>query len=1131
MSGVLKKFQAAQEKRSASCRMTNVVCSTAVFPDEFEVDPSPMSKKSNGSAHMFPSSSSPPNNSRREMSPTDSCRSDESFSEDLSQQMLAPQLTQVENQFLVQQVQWNVELMKLRLFDLLEVAVVPFEQEELRVRTQDLLEKLGQYEGTLPSNQPSRPPSASRKVASHGSCSSKLAVQTSFALDGVFRFAFEEISLRWHALQSRPFSLRAYHQVAKEQIRLRDVAIESKEKESTRTSLLEKENGELRFKLEHDAHNHNESLKVLLTENRVLRQRIMDLQLKLKIDEPIPQLFDTRAAVQATVQSEDSQVPSDPNEKHYEVLNRRLTEECMLLSHTLEQRNGVVKVLHAELSVAKTQAADVKENFRRYVHEQEALDVEFRKTFAQNELTTAAAKQECEVATNRAEEIEHQLAHLSGEVEGLESKISTLETDRTAAVAERDHLRHRNNDLVCEAERAKEELGEALERAAQCAAQSALEIQAAHRRIHELENDGTREKLENALMEVRTLQDRVKVLQRAVESRDHQLEVMRSEHKSEVDKLEEQISKAKDELEATKVKFEDLMMRERQKGAELAEKKVAEANSKFEKEREMFRAQIFHIDRTLKDLTLEVMLFHRQSTLLESFLRRHLGKDRLRELGKLLLKRDLRNTVAEQGGESDCDIKHASSHVGDGVHTPRTRLYFGRHHVLEPEEIQCRLTIATEQQDINRSSDEPHIPRLDSSGAPSALLLKSKITEDFLCAISDGVPPDGLTKLPTAEGSSHENSIPAGTELDPNTNRTIQSPENHMVVHEFKSALVKANLEIKALQDELFAIQEGSLVNSAAIQTSFASAQSISGSPRRIKSAGRSRPSSAFTHRSDETPGCESPVLLSGVAPSLNPAASLGSIVGSTMIQRGQSGLPKQPNGCIESKHEDLRSLTPEFHSMHARATSGCIGAEMAPLQMAREFPGLQHASEFIDLFESFYSLRHQLSSLVQVCVAEAERGCLHPNDLPAAQELLHSKFTIFRAVESENNAMLHRLRHKKEDLMRHREEELERVLAAMQNIAITHPKESASLLRVSKSASRSRQLRSMSGGPLPLKALQCRNLNEQISAVVVRPVSQQSERRLTPIPADVAVSGAPALMSLRKRATSASQHRSSRER
>jgi hypothetical protein len=828
------------------------------------------------------------------------------------------------------------------------------------------------------------------------------------------------------------------------------------------------------------------------------------LQLKLKIDEPVPQLYDARVPQVVSQPFDENQTPIDPNEKHYESLNRRLTEECMLLAHTLEQRNIVVKTLSSELNAAKQFASSVRDEFRRFVSDQESADVDFRKTFTQNEQTTDAAKKQCAEAVARASEAEDRMESLAQKLERLSSKIDSLNHERLAAVAERDHLRARNDELVSEAEKARDELEAAVENARQEAEISKKVLENALARIEELESDGTRSKLEAALADNSALQDKVKTLQRAVESRDRQIQSMRIDHKQEVNKLEEAITMCKSELDTSRAKFEDLIKREHQKGLELAAKKVVEANEKFDDERQKLGAKICNANRTVRDLTHEVMLFHRQSTILQKFLRGHCDEDELRTLAKVLLKRDLRNTLLEEGGESD-DGPLKSGFGGDGEHTPRTRLYFGKQRVFEPEDVQLRLTMASES-----FHDEPEI----LSKRPLSVLLKSMLTEEFLSALNNQENGGDLPEIAPQQAIS---SSLAGD----SDNTPFVSSKSAIIMEELKSLLVHSKLEAQALKDELFTMQHDmQSLQSAGIQTSFASGHSLVGSARRtIRSAGRSRPSSAVTHRSDDT-GCDSPVLAGAVDGGL---ASVGNISvlfhGSTQIHQTQSGTLRPIGQRVES--EKIAADSSGIKSYAGVTPAAPSVLDSAPLAIANEFPGLQHATEFIDLIESFYALRRQLTSLVNVCVAQAEQGSLHPNDLASAQDLLHSKFTIFRAIESENNVMLHRLHRKKEDLMRHREEELERVLLAMQNIAVTHPKESANLLRVAKNASRSRQNHKHHFA----RALQQEDTLD-ISAVVVRPRSQQSVRRPTPTPSEVVVSGASALMSMRSRATSATQSR-----
>eukprot|EP00759_Apiculatamorpha_spiralis_P005625 PhF_6_TR13380/c0_g1_i1/m.21244 len=113
------------------------------------------------------------------------------------------------------------------------------------------------------------------------------------------------------------------------------------------------------------------------------------------------------------------------------------------------------------------------------------------------------------------------------------------------------------------------------------------------------------------------------------------------------------------------------------------------------------------------------------------------------------------------------------------------------------------------------------------------------------------------------------------------------------------------------------------------------------------------------------------------------------------------------------------------------------------------DFPGIECAVQFLDMFEVFEVLKFRMLDLLATCVRGHE---MPDDDVHGQRNLLLERFSIFRTIEALCTAMTHKLGVKKENILREREEALETVLGELGNIAKTHPREVQKALRIVQS-------------------------------------------------------------------------------
>ena len=244
-----------------------------------------------------------------------------------------------QHQMLIRQVEHNVELLKHRLFGIFGMNTFRQDQEASVLRVKELEESLlqlhlanemgggdralGGHFGSVSAAAGGGERSSIHtlmdgSVADQGlflGASSSSAAQRSLTpttssppaalqvnqgfldstrlLDATFRFMLEEVSLRWEALQHRPFSLRAYHLVAEEQVRQRQEALHKMGVAEERQKQALQEVHDLNYQLDNRGSHHAKQIELYLQENRVLRSKIYELQQRLRISsdgDPLPSL-------------------------------------------------------------------------------------------------------------------------------------------------------------------------------------------------------------------------------------------------------------------------------------------------------------------------------------------------------------------------------------------------------------------------------------------------------------------------------------------------------------------------------------------------------------------------------------------------------------------------------------------------------------------------------------------------------------------------------------------------------------------------------------------------------------------------------------------------------------------------
>lgn len=214
--------------------------------------------------------------------------------------------------------------------------------------------------------------------------------------------------------------------------------------------------------------------------------------------------------------------------------------------------------------------------------------------------------------------------------------------------------------------------------------------------------------------------------------------------------------------------------------------------------------------------------------------------------------------------------------------------------------------------------------------------------------------------------------------------------------------------------------------------------------------------------------GPQLPLFVSRDASASVPNAALASAFrrpespnGDSMSNRSASAQPRRAtpasaeSGAAAAAYDPSAAWTHELTAMLRDAHAPVVEA----------FPGLEFAEEYFDMFQTHAGMRRQLANLVTLCAKEAAldaeiaapvlaaRRSRQPDpEVPARlKDVLHDKFLVFRSLEAHASTFLQRLHRKKDDIMRHRQEDLERVLGTLRNISVTHPKEAAQLTRVAK--------------------------------------------------------------------------------
>ena len=1101
-----------------------IMCSETLFPDLFVVD-EPASRVSPAQT--------------ADAAGTDGIVDDESFQDSVAHPLgvgsAAPADASAETQLYLKQVEVNMALFKQRIFAVLKLFHTSDEEREVYSTVNSLQRQVEECPAVVSfmkmcsaaERKSGRPPSAGGGgdggiLGSHSSTPVPAPVLTHHqketlrnlqTIDSLFRFNLEEIALRWAAKQDRPFNLKTYHDVASAQIELRQQARHAQGVSEHKVQEQQKSIEDLTRRLSVHDDAHAEHMKLYLHELQLLRAQILDMQRRLKVQEDIPQLVgkvDGDGGGGALYQVQ--------HEKHVEFVNRRLTEECALLVHTLEQRNQVIKALQVELSQVKQAAAIVRDEFRKYITEQEKLDVDFRSQYAQNESAMNQAVTAHAIEVEKGKQLTATNKRLSDELSHLQLVSDALKADLQETQVELGQTKRMQSAQLEENRYLRSSLEDANEKISSQKVHYEQLIQAARKRIEELEQSDVKAKLEEALRRIGELENEVAQQQERIRQQQELLAATEEQHKKVVRDFEKKIRAMDEAKEAADKRRIETIEAERKRFKEQADKRVQAVEQEKQEQALAFQHQLDAAEKFQEDLLHEIMLAHRQATLVDKFLAKGpFSKEQLRDLARDLLTADIAFTSDMQPEESLSTSSPQQEEL-EAVHTPRTLEYFKRHRLFDPAEMQQRIALANEALESVRTQAAPASPSKSSplsTGASltvptlRARLAKSTVSIDFLHDVKERLhsrmPPGyapataGGGESSTLQQSVHlEGSIRTQLSLTPawtsaaaadslmlsqdsggggggmrSGNHLTDSLQQQMMMEELKSQVVTLKMREGALLEELQKHQDDMFSGGGGIQTRPSSGDDSS----RPHSSNRRR---SFANQSfSRVRSMDASVLQ-------RQASNMGGF-GAALVTEGVGG------------------SSPMFGTGD--------GIDGGAAQSFLDFPGLEHAAEYFDMFESFEQMRMQLKHLVDICTMDTQRGALDPHDLERAKELLHAKFSCFRAVESHASIILQRLRKKKDDMMRRREEELEKVLGAMQNLSLTHPTEARQLVKAARVARQQHQPQRSVTTPTDAR-------ESSLTAIVERPHSSmsasQAVRKLNVAPRDVIVSGAAALMCLR---------------
>ena len=217
------------------------------------------------------------------------------------------------------------------------------------------------------------------------------------AVNAYFRFAFEELTLRWQTMDSKPFSLNVYHDLMGKQIERRKEAQQLQCVTMQQVANIEAKLEAQMAQSEKRRALYEENVHQYYSELFLLRQRVVDLQNQLSIKEPPPRLLDC-----PETRSEPKPQMEEDSERHIEGLYKASQQENDLLKATLAERTAALKLLEEEISSARAELGSVKLRFREYLDQQEQIDEEFR-------LSVSNSAAQIQQANDRVQAVENEL--------------------------------------------------------------------------------------------------------------------------------------------------------------------------------------------------------------------------------------------------------------------------------------------------------------------------------------------------------------------------------------------------------------------------------------------------------------------------------------------------------------------------------------------------------------------------------------------------------------------------------------------------------------------------------------------------------------------------------------------------
>ena len=924
-------------------------------------------------------------------------------------------------------------------------------------------------------------------------------------VDSIFRFGYEEIALRWHAHTESLYSTRVLSRVAAEEVNRR---VEAQQREVKSKMAAEKLRQQLTVAEEVTRRRkaaYAENLKEYHQELHILHTRLQDLQKRLDVRETAPKLLNDGETDEDNVMKK-----FERNEKmHLEFMYRKANEELQLYRRSLEERSTLIQALEEELETERTEAVALRREFRHYLEEQEHADTEFR----------SAVQQQAELLNSeraKTEDFARKAESLSLELEDLKSKHAQCQIELDGLRAE---LNEANEMIAMSPSRTFTPEGTPLSPSTSTAklgkksggkSSGKLSAKSGGKKSELAESPSASDFNVASTAEYVALEAAHTKLQKIAEERRVDLEEATKMKKMlhldlEMQKTELHDTKARlkkmtadfEKFQLDTKKKEQAAQYERERERTFLKKKAGDLQEKLAAQEELMDGKLMEMKDVEAELVEDIMTMHKQFATVENFLLKRFGDGLLDDLSHAL--------------EQDS--------TNEAHHTPRTREYFNDEETgTGASNASGGLRVSGENFADDAMSNASG--RSQGTTRPTAAILaqrpplrpgsagglsdsgsrtvdgddrqtagrlrwqnvfaKSRVTQKFLQEHKDhinklrDVKSASNSEVDDMEDTRSRNSLTRKASLRKNFRDAVMSQSMSVGGFAGDSGIVGGMRGVSEVETENLNMVVQDLLSQQAqhFRANEALKKENSDLRRRVEELKEDRSMSPTTLK--PTLGVKAPRSRPASA---SPARS---------FETGDAAVGSKP-----PSHYVSGTPLPAPETISDMSTHAPI--DLTVVQM---FPGVEVAMEYFDLFETFVAIRRQLTQLVLVCGREIDQRSL-PDSTEMMKVILHEKFTIFRAIETHGGALVTKLHKKKEDIMRRREEEIEKVLSTLQCMSVTHPKEAAKLTRIARQAAAARDNKAIVESRPPRSRSRA-GIEEQSTSATMRSVGGSSSRPLT---------------------------------